>query len=358
MLLAAGCDRQAAAVKDSAASVGKAAAAFAAAADPNHTGHIARADDPAVKAYIDTLTDTRPPAMAPFDALGDLADWGKDVALSEMVYLLAGTGYASLADAEKATDPQKLNADVNRNAVLYAPELGRFYDAQLAVMGVMSDTIFAEMGAQPAADANEKTKRGMLKFKAGTMQAVESLIATIALDGMSDGWRAARIEALEAFAAQADKLLDATERATLHDAATAAAGTLHESEIAQKLRRLARTFAPDAPAALMTPSTGRAPTQAAPASGDPAAECKSYGLAPGTDGYKSCVDAMTEADNAAAGAAPDTGADRIRTNIERQRAALQKDMEAQMRAAQHPADGSPSRCVTTVTGTNTATSCP
>jgi hypothetical protein len=279
LLLCAGCDRQAAIVKDSAASVDKAAAAFAAAADPNHTGHVARAGDPAVKAYFDTLTDTRPPASVPFDALGDLAEWGKDIALAEMAYVLAGTGYSTLAEAEKATDQQKLNADVNRNAVFYAPELARLYDAQLAVMGAMSDTISAEEGAQPAANANDKIKSGMQKFKGGLMQAVESMIATFALDGMSDAWRAARIEALQSFAPKADKLLDATERATLRDAVTAAAGTLHDPSIALKLQALARAFAADAPVV-------------------------------------------------GAGAAPGASVDQMRADIQRQRAAMQKAMEA------------------------------
>ncbi len=184
----------------------------------------------------------------------------------------------------------------------------------------------------------------MRKFKAGMMQATESLLETIALDGMSDAWRADRIEALQAFAPKADKMLDTTERATLRDAATAAAGMLHDPAIVLKLQTLARRFAADAASA----TVGMATTS----SGDPAAECKSYGLTPGSDDYKACVAAMTEADNA--GAVPDTGADQMRTDIERRRAALQKTMADQMRVAQQPS----SRCVTTVTATNTATSCP
>ena len=109
---------------------------------------------------------------------------------------------------------------------------------------------------------------------------------------------------------------------------------------------------------------------ALPAQADPAAECASYGLSPGSESYKSCVDALAEADRASAGAAATPGAAstpsgdteqqraQMRADIERQRAAVQKDMDAQMKAAQHPADGSPSKCVTTVNGSNTSTSCP
>ena len=104
---------------------------------------------------------------------------------------------------------------------------------------------------------------------------------------------------------------------------------------------------------------------ALPAQADPASDCASYGLAHGTDSYKSCVDALAQAEKASAGAAAapssgDTEQQRaqMRADMERQRAAMRKDIDAQMKAAQHPADGSPSKCVTTVNGTNTSTSCP
>ena len=104
---------------------------------------------------------------------------------------------------------------------------------------------------------------------------------------------------------------------------------------------------------------------ALPAQADPASDCASYGLAPGTDSYKSCVDALAQAEKASAGAtaAPSSGDTeqqraQMRADMERQRAAMRKDIDAQLKAAQHPADGSPSKCVTTVNGTNTSTSCP
>ena len=103
---------------------------------------------------------------------------------------------------------------------------------------------------------------------------------------------------------------------------------------------------------------------ALPAQADPAADCASYGLSPGSESYKSCVGALAEAEKASGGApttptgTPDQQRAQMRADMERQRAAMQKDMDEQMNAAQHPADGSPSKCVTTVNGTNTSTSCP
>src|SRR5277367_949973 len=91
---------------------------------------------------------------------------------------------------------------------------------------------------------------------------------------------------------------------------------------------------------------------ALPAQADPAAECASYGLSPGSESYKSCVSAMADAEKASGGAPaapkgdPDQQRAQMRADMERQRAAMQKDMDDQMNAAQHPADGSPSKCVT------------
>lgn len=233
-------------VRDSSAAVTKAAASFAAAADPGHTGHPARADDPAVKASFDTLTNTRPPAAVPMDRLEDINGWLLAVAQSELVYLLAGTGYANLDDLSKATDIDKINTALNRNAIIYAPEMGRLYDAQLAVMGALCDTVAAEESAHPDSPDNAKVQSGLDKIRSGVVQAVTSLLVEIGFDGMSDDWRTARIAALRSFAPQAVKLLGATERTTLRDAASAAVASLPETSPARSgLRALAASFAPD-----------------------------------------------------------------------------------------------------------------
>jgi hypothetical protein len=93
---------------------------------------------------------------------------------------------------------------------------------------------------------------------------------------------------------------------------------------------------------------------------DPAKECASYGLEPGTEGYKGCVSALSD-DNDPSLSKMRADADRqrseMRAEMDRQNAAMRKQMDADMNAAQHPANGAPSNCVTTVNGTNTSTSC-
>jgi roadblock/LC7 domain-containing protein len=95
---------------------------------------------------------------------------------------------------------------------------------------------------------------------------------------------------------------------------------------------------------------------------DAAKECASYGLKPDTEGYKACVSALADQDNDPSMSQMRSNMDRqraeMRADMERQNADMMKQMDADMQSAQHPANGAPSKCVTTVNGTNTSTVCP
>ena len=61
-----------------------------------------------------------------------------------------------------------------------------------------------------------------------------------------------------------------------------------------------------------TPVATRATAETSTAQADPDTQCKSWGIQPGSPGYKQCVDGMNEADNAAAGAGGPQGAEQAR----------------------------------------------
>lgn len=94
---------------------------------------------------------------------------------------------------------------------------------------------------------------------------------------------------------------------------------------------------------------------------DPAKECASYGLEPGSEGFNGCVSALS-GDNDPSMAKMRADSDRqraeMRADMDRQNAEMRKQMDADMNAAQHPPNGAPSKCTTITNGTNTATSCP
>ena len=109
-----------------------------------------------------------------------------------------------------------------------------------------------------------------------------------------------------------------------------------------------------------TPAAARATAESSTTQADPDTQCKSWGIQPGSPGYKQCVDGMNEAANAAAGAGDPQSAEQVqaeaakmRADMAHQRDDLRKQMDDQRRVA-----ASDPKCVTVTNGTNTSTSCP
>ena len=112
--------------------------------------------------------------------------------------------------------------------------------------------------------------------------------------------------------------------------------------------------------AAQTPGAASATAENSAAQPDPDTQCKSWGIQPGSPGYKQCVDGMNEAANAAAGASGPQSTEQaqaeaanMRADMAHQRDDLRKQMDDQMKAA-----NSNPKCVTVTNGTNTSTSCP
>ena len=141
--LVGGSDAAAAAGFDAAkiAEVKRASEAFVALGkDAYKTGQPPRQSDPAVaKALLDTIFDTSvdvlngPPPVT-FAQFLDVNNWLMAVVNVGLVYVTAGTGFSdftTLASLNSVTAKQQ--AQMNANVISYAPEMGRYYDAQLAV---------------------------------------------------------------------------------------------------------------------------------------------------------------------------------------------------------------------------------
>jgi len=106
-----------------------------------------------------------------------------------------------------------------------------------------------------------------------------------------------------------------------------------------------------------TPAATAALAQSS-AAPDPDAQCKSWGIEPGTPGFKQCVDGMKEAANADAGATPSSADAQARmatmhAEMARQGDAMRTQISDEVKAA-----ASNPKCVTVTNGTNTSVSCP
>jgi len=105
-----------------------------------------------------------------------------------------------------------------------------------------------------------------------------------------------------------------------------------------------------------TPAATGAATQGDIAQADPDAQCKSWGIQPGSPDFKRCVDGMTEAANAGgpqnAEQAPAEMA-KMRADMAHHGDDVRKQVDDEMKAA-----ASNPKCVTVSNGTNTSVSCP
>jgi hypothetical protein len=149
-------------------------------------------------------------------------------------YLLAGTGATTVAQVTAANSDQ-----INRNVSTYAPEFGRYMDAELAIMGLEAATVSAnpdQFGTPAAAD-------GMTKIRNGINQTISSVITTISAEGPDDVWREARASALTAMAPRAAALLTPDQRQGLQAEATQAAAATNDPALKAEFTQLATTMA-------------------------------------------------------------------------------------------------------------------
>src|SRR5580704_2745649 len=122
------------------AAVKKAASDFTALAKGSETsGQPPRESDPKVKALLDVVFDTsvlNTSQPLPASELGNVNEWMLQVLTVGTVYYFAGTGYtdfSKVAGLDQAAQ-EKLQQQINKNVAAFAPEMGRYLDAQLQVM--------------------------------------------------------------------------------------------------------------------------------------------------------------------------------------------------------------------------------
>ena len=174
--------------------------------DVYQTGDPPRQTDAAVAPLLDDLFDVsvlRQKGTFSKADMSALGDWAMAAARVGYVYVLAGTG---IADFTKGTSDPKLLAQSDRNTVAYAPEIGRYLDAELIIGGATADLI-AENFSEPGLDDKQYVKDGKAKIRNGMDMIIAGAIQVFTLDGISDDWRRDRLLALDGIGPKAAKLL-------------------------------------------------------------------------------------------------------------------------------------------------------
>ena len=204
------------------AAVSKAADSFLALAkDSARTGQPPRQSDPAVKALLDTVFDTTEiqsnPAR-PIATLQDLSTWTLAVAKVGLVYILAGTG---VDDITRLSGHPEAEKKADHNTIEFAPEIGRYSDAQLWLETAVINAVDAFVaGTSPVQREQPNFKTGLDQIRAGAVQTIYGALTTLKLEGLSDAWRRDRLPALTAIAPRAARLLQPEQARLLSKAAT------------------------------------------------------------------------------------------------------------------------------------------
>jgi hypothetical protein len=227
------------------AAIDQAADAFVALAKDSHnTGQPPRQSDAAAKPLLDTVFNTKEIESGtplPWTELKALDAWNKAAVKVGLVYYLAGTGAADLKALSK--DP-KANDRANRNAAAFAPEFGRYSDAQIRIHLALID--MAE--AQRAAATEEQRKdaefrRTLINISRGTAEAMTGLLGTFVIDSMPDDWLLSRVVVLLQITPKAAKFMTPADRERVKIAAAEVAEYVKNPDVKSGVNAIARAFA-------------------------------------------------------------------------------------------------------------------
>jgi hypothetical protein len=226
----------------------KAADQFVALAkDSATTGEAPRESDPAAKPLLDLVLDTsslQTGPVQPMTELEALNAWNLDVVKVGLVYILAGTGVTDIAALPNTPE---VMAKITANTVKYAPEMGRYIDAQLGLQAALIDTISSYMATASQSDLDQANfKSGLAQIRSGVAGTLNGAITTFPTEGLTDDWRRARLPALAAMGPRAAKFLLPGDLKALHDTATEVAGLMSDPGVKSGLTSFAATLEPSA----------------------------------------------------------------------------------------------------------------
>jgi hypothetical protein len=226
------------------ASITKAADDFVALAKDSRTsGKPPRQTDAAAKPLLDTVLDTKAiegGKPLPWSNLKLLEQWNAALTRVGLVYYLAGTGAADLATASK--DPA-IVAKASQNIVAFAPEYGRYLDAQLRVHAALIDAALAQIAAAtPEQAKDQEFRRTLHRISDASAEVFTGTIDGMALQGMTDAWLLGRVVTMLDITPRAAKFMAPDDRERVQTAAVAVAQQVKYADVKSGLNAVARGF--------------------------------------------------------------------------------------------------------------------
>jgi hypothetical protein len=230
LLLVFGCVSASALDSQGTAAITQAADSFAVlAGDSAHNGKPPRLTDPAAKALLDPVfntADIESGGVFPMSELQNLNNRTLAVLKVGLIYTLAGSGYNDLNALPN--DPATA-AKVNQNAVLFAPEMGRYFDAEMRISAAIMDTVSAFITTATHGETDRPNfKSGLAQMRTGYTQLLAGVLTTLPTPGVADQWRRDRLTVLLATAPRAIKFFMPEQLQQLRETATAVSAEMKD----------------------------------------------------------------------------------------------------------------------------------
>jgi hypothetical protein len=226
------------------ASINKAADNFVALAKGAiTTGRPPRETDRAAKPLLDTVFDTRAiegDKRVAWSDLKLLEQWNIAVTRVGVIYYLAGTGKNDLEAASQ--DPAAITK-ATQNTVTFAPEYGRYLDAQIKIHSALVSTALAQAAVVTPEQAKDVEFRKTLNnIGDATAEVMSDALGGLALDGMTDAWLLGRVVTLLEITPKAARFISPDARLRVKTVAVAVAERSKNPDVQSGLNAIARGF--------------------------------------------------------------------------------------------------------------------
>jgi len=215
------------------------------------TAALPRQSDPTAGRLLDTVFDTADLSHGtlPFADLKKLDDWLQRAVAVGRVYLSGAPGSRGVG-----------------NLTLYAPEIGRFVDAAIAIVQAMAECVTAELETFPTAAPTARDLNKVVRMRTEIAATLAQIIRLFANPAVAAGWGRERMPALVAAGPGIARFLAPDNRGPLRATALQVAAASNDATIKTALASFAQALAappPATPAAM--PDSPAAPPPAAAA---------------------------------------------------------------------------------------------
>jgi clan AA aspartic protease (TIGR02281 family) len=215
---------------DQMTAIDKAADAFLAkAAEAKKTGMVPRQSDPAVAALLNTVFDTSALGHGPLD-------FGERDKLGDWLDRLNAVGAVYQSAANRAHD-----------VGLFSAEIGRFFDAGLAVMQASVDCDVANSAAHPDIKPSAKDQARLSKKREDVTASLAKMIGVLRVSGVTVGWIDDRLRALTTAAPSMARFLTPEQLARLRAETLRSAAQIRDKKLRLVFDRLAVALAEPPP---------------------------------------------------------------------------------------------------------------